>query len=903
MKKLFSAFTSSRKENKRVKSRRLRLEALEDRQMLDSTGLMDVDVVAFADVQTFEAQEADVPISDTRYSGRACSVTIPWDVVNPDDDWNADGSPRNISLREAYDYAYRGLYDTISIDCPEKTIYLNDSINYMHYSDGKVWLRGNDHTITTQFKSEAFNILDVYAARFDDVKFENCGGAGKLGGAISYRGTETLELVNCQFNNCTANKGGAIYLLGSSPIGVYNSKFNNCSVFGEDGQGGAIYADGVTTLAGTRFTDNNAAKGGAVYLSSGSASIQDCNFSRNGVSENTQYGGAVYLAETASMTISGSIFAENGASNESREEHDGEYSIVKSDFTVRGGAIYNAGSISSVTNSDFYRNCGYYGGAIYNKGGVSVQGEVIFSENDAYLGGAVYVHAKGFFTVDEGVNKFSGNVAHFSDRATQNHGSGGAIYVSSKGSDNGFVAVASAEFIDNQAYKYGGGIANYGLAVTQNNIFAGNIAAVGGAVCNANEFKSTGDTFNENGAYCGGDQESLEGYDWLYTAGGNGGAIYSANNATTGNNASLTLVDIAVFEGNNASRSGGAINVVSGSIEFAYRETSSFIFANNLSMCGMGGAIVLANGLENVAFTDQGATQIDPSELFMFGDNYAWYAPTIGVTGKDGYQMRRVVRSFGFDYSNLTPDQVDTFTHYDDQLVDGKLTYEYLAELCNWLSPSDSITVCYIGDGSTGEVTICPGEEVRLSQLGVPTTSAGVVPGSYKLEFYYGNPYSDPVLHPESKTAFELIVGVTEADDYMMMRRIEILGYDDYDVVPMTGFSFVTYDRPVEAVIIDWGDGSNWWVSQVESFSTNVYHMFPDKIEWDPESGTPDPNVYTVTADFALVGSKRHITVSFQYHAHASSKDWHVRPGETGTYEHASALLDTAFAELDLFDI
>ncbi len=894
MKKLFSSFASLRKPNTRVKSRRLRIETLEDRQMLDADGLM------VADAQGAEAHallaSCEIP------------VTIADDVVDHSDDFNADGTPNRISLREAFDYIEIDKYDTIVFESSETVYVLNSTIDLNRGVE--VHIIGNHNTITTNGKCDAIDLRQVVAASFEDLRFDNCGSIYSEGGAISYEGDDALTIENCQFDNCVSSIGGAIYC--NDGLRVKSSAFNNCYATSEgaqsgySGQGGAIYCRRSTSLNNTTFTGNNAAKGGAIFIDSYNLSISDttidnCTFTQNGVSEDTKYGGAIYVARSADTNIICSTFTENGVSSERSEEHNGESVVVKGDFTVRGGAIYSEGRCF-IASTEFIGNHGYFGGAIYDKEVVVLQGGVEFSQNEAYLGGAIYAHARGHLTIESGSNKFISNVARFSDSATQTHGSGAAIYVSSGADSGGEATIENAEFIGNEAYKYGGAIANYGTTTTSNCYFEKNVASIGGAVCNADRYISSGDNFTGNGAYCGGDKESSEGHDWFYTAGGNGGAIYSANNATYERGTYLGIDRSATFLNNKASRSGGAINVVSGKIGFRYREEMAFVFGNNLSTYGMGGAIVLANGLDNVEFNVEGG-DVRQNHVFVFDDNYAWYAPTIVVAAKIGDEMRRVVEGFGFNYSKLTPDQVDTFTRYDDQLTDGKLTYEYLADLSKRLSPKGAITVCYIGDGSSGEVTIHPGEEVRLGDLGVPTTSAGVMPGSYKLEFYYGDPNSDPDRDPESKTAFELIVGVTGAEDYMMMRRVEIVDYDDPVVVPMTGFSFATYDRPVEAVSIDWGDGSQVWFAEVGSFSTNVYHMFPEKIDWDPKSGASDPNVYTVTADFALVGSTRHITVSFQYHAHASSKDWHVRPGETGAYDAATAALDLAFAELDLFGI
>ncbi len=830
MKRLFSALTSSRKVGTRVESRCLRLEALEDRQMLDAAGIMSV-----------ETQSLEVGAVSALPTSNVITVTIAEDVVDSSDDFNSDGTPNRISLREAFAY--------IDPDSDFMQIEIGDSVtsplvlnSEIVIETGDFYVIGGEHTITTSDDVRAFNVGVNAGLTLADLTLDGCGG-------------DELE-------------------------------------------GGAIYNEGGVAVTRVTFTNNNALKGGAVY-SSGEFVASDSVFSANGLSAQTEYGGAIYLSSSAVSSFEGCEFIDNGARS---EQLGAEGDTIRSDFTVRGGAIYNAGTIDAISNTDFVGNCGYYGGAVYSKGDALLQDGVELRDNEAFLGGAIYVHAEGDVNATGENIVFTGNKANISDSVTQKHGSGGAVYVSANSSSHGVFKAVGVDFIDNKAAKYGGSIANYGHTQTHECNFDSNLASIGGAVCNASDYLSFSDAFVQNGAYFGEGSGTSESYDWLFSEGGNGGAIYSANNATTGQTSTLTLSGYSSFTENDASRSGGAINVVSGNVKFLYLTGGMFTFENNLSMCGMGGALVFANGLDNVEFYDDGSA---PSEVFVFDGNYAWYAPTIGVSAKTGEQMRRFVENFGFDYSTLSPNQVDTFTLYDNQLTNDKLTYEYLAELCHWLSPNGAITLCYTGEGSTGEVTIGPGEEVRLGDLGIPTNSeGGAASGSYKIEFYYGSPDSDPSLEPASKTAFELIVSVTEDEDYMMMRRIEILGYDDYDVVPMTGFSFVNYDCPVEAIMIDWGDGSNIWVSQVESFSTNVYHMFPDKIEWDPESGDPDPNVYTVTADVALV-SKKHITVSFQYHAHASSKDWHVRPGEIGTYEPDpdSALLDSAFTDLDLFDV
>ncbi len=716
----------------------------------------------------------------------------------------------------------------------------------------------------------------------DSVRFSG-NIAGRNGGAV-YAGGK-LSVDGCAFeNNAASASGGGVYSTYADLSAVENSTFDGNAA---TTNGGALcfYAiEGTQTLKQNEYQNNVAANGGAIYLENDSATSEGEIFYHNGASEDAKYGGAIYL-QSGALTLNSDSFESNGY----YESVGAEGSEGKTGFCVRGGAIYNAGDGAIVGDSlTFDSNYGYYGGAIYNKG-VFEQTGGAFSGNEAYLGGAVYNHAQGvasFSGTADSTLDFEFNVARFSDSAAQKHGSGGAIYQSGSSTTEtaGSLLVSAVQFLDNVASKYGGAIANYHDATTGGSVvvdsarFDSNVAGIGGAIANAGDIVVGNSTFAYNAAYAASDGETF-GVD-LYTFGGRGGAIYSANNATTGVTGNLTLVGSNEFYLNSATVSGGALNIVSGEVNFGESDGdgSEASFEYNTAMNGFGGAIVLANGLANV--------NINATDGFSFANNEAWYANTIAVNAKFGDDYKALVEAFGFDYSTLSLDQVATFTRYAADLKDETLTFEYLADFSAEHS-SDYVSVRYVGETSTGEVTLSAGQEVTLRELGVPYDEAAghCVSGSYKIEFYYGQTGEES---PDN--LFELVVGVTGDEDYMTIRRITMNGDNEQgERQLMEGFSFITYDLPIESVSVDWGDGSKWR-SDVGSFSTNVYHMFPAKGEG------ADDDTYSVACDLKLVGSNKHIVVNFDYQAYGLLD--HIAPKTIETYFDDA--LSAAFADEDL---
>lgn len=148
-----------------------------------------------------------------------------------------------------------------------------------------------------------------------------------------------------------------------------------------------------TTFKSCTFTGNIGPKGGAVYIAdSTTVTFSDCRFENNTSSSD---GGAVYIEASATVTFSDCIFgnAENGNLGNSCTGARGA-----------GGAVYATGASITLSNCEFYYNkaTGGYGngGAIGadSSSTVTITEGCIFKNNETALvesssthGGALYI--------------------------------------------------------------------------------------------------------------------------------------------------------------------------------------------------------------------------------------------------------------------------------------------------------------------------------------------------------------------------------------------------------------------------------------------------------------------------------------------------------------------------------
>lgn len=258
--------------------------------------------------------------------------------------------------------------------------------------------------------------------------FENNAANGGYGGAIfNYMDGSVIHLgdINGNFTNNTAAFGGAIYD-SNSIIGNITGNFvgNNAT-----GSGGAIYQEYGTigNITGD-FRDNRATSGGyslggAIY-NIGIIGDIDGNFVNNSVSTDyTSLGGAIYnqgsignitgdftdnSVQGANTTLNGGAISNTGGTigNISGNFTNNSVTIpvdggVGSYSAIRGGAIYNTGtiggsadSVAGIINSRFIGNS------------LNITG---WSTNSKAYGAAIYTNKDLNIIADNGLTEFTGN--------------------------------------------------------------------------------------------------------------------------------------------------------------------------------------------------------------------------------------------------------------------------------------------------------------------------------------------------------------------------------------------------------------------------------------------------------------------------------------------------------------
>ena len=434
------------------------------------------------------------------------------------------------------------------------------------------------------------------------------------GAALAWLHVENVKIYNYTFiNNTAEHSGGAIYVAeGSINCLVFNSTFegNHLTNMSSGHNGGAIdcTADNLTVNM-SKFTNNGANIGGAIYIGSKSNNTQVHNstFTANYATDD---GGAIAL-KAAGVVMDDSFFYNNTA------DHD-------------GGALYLGGDKSSnvIRTSYFEGNIAQHnGGAIdCNASGVAIS-DTYFIKNIADYGAALCreEHATGG---GGGNNTFRGNYARISGAALawlgadgiqivkytfENNSagsSGGAIYVM-EGSDNCRVinSTFDTNYVNDVIDGRGGAIDWIGKNGTIiNSTFKKSFAVDGGSV------------------YVDDNSVNFTVINSLFTsskADGKGGAI-----AITSDNARILDSN---FTQTSASSEGGAIamwdayNLTVNNCLFNYTLGAGDDYSE-IGVMGYGGGIFLSNvtliNLSNLNFTENQARS-DGSGIFAVRCNDA----------------------------------------------------------------------------------------------------------------------------------------------------------------------------------------------------------------------------------------------------------------------------------------
>jgi CSLREA domain-containing protein len=213
-------------------------------------------------------------------------------------------------------------------------------------------------------------------------------GRADLGGAVLNDGE--LCISDSKFLENHAYWGGAIYQEGSGGAVIWRSFFSSNMLL-DVGRGGAIYhgSSGSMIIDGTTFRKNHtqvdSGSGGAIaQAGAGDLKISNSIFTENGISG----GGAIMQGGSGHLEITNSTFTKNDAGDNGAGAiyAGGVAKISASTFVgnraiATGGAIIVNGSLT-VINSTFFENTGYDGGGISSSGTLKVINSTFLNNGD-----------------------------------------------------------------------------------------------------------------------------------------------------------------------------------------------------------------------------------------------------------------------------------------------------------------------------------------------------------------------------------------------------------------------------------------------------------------------------------------------------------------------------------------
>ena len=351
-----------------------------------------------------------------------------------------------------------------------------------------------------------------------------------------------------------AGNGGAIYNTFYKNVVVDGSTFSGNYAAAN---GGAINNDGlsvdklnkggVMTVSNSSFLGNRSEVSGGAIHNSGEMTLSNAVFGSL-IQDET---GAIVGAENgnSSSVAGGAIYngAFSGLSSVAGVEV-GDGSVFAGNVSGQGGAIANfgAGSKLSIGNNVIfaYNTANSVGGAVSN---VDTTDVVTVGDNVQFIGNKSVAGQGGAYH-NQRANTTIGNAVKFYNNIAEGYG-GGAIYQDTDSTASSVSIGDSAEFVGNKtSTSHGGAIMNY------NEGDAALIAVGSGALFNQNEAFKTGGAISN----WGGEVTIAENATFTNNvAGTSGGAIY--NDPYNKSDAVFEIAANAVFENNQAAGQGGAI--------------------------------------------------------------------------------------------------------------------------------------------------------------------------------------------------------------------------------------------------------------------------------------------------------------------------------------------------------
>lgn len=305
-----------------------------------------------------------------------------------------------------------------------------------------------------------------------DTKVNNNGDANTvMGGGIYAASGVTVTSKNTKFLGNTASSGGGILLYLNSSADLNNSEVSGNKA---TGNGGGVYVyDATCSLTasnGTVFRENSGTRGGGIFSSGGTVTVEDSTFEKNTATDD---GGAIAATQNSSLTVRNSKVLENKAADTAggilaeKSTLEVTDSIIDGNRASVGGGLYIADIDApgetkedkpehTITRTEITNNTADgmgIGGGIYlgaQKLTITdskLTGNNTISKNGQTQGGAIVAYSPGDFTLDNTL--IQGNTADV----------GGGIHVlSTKLRDSHIILCNNTRITGNVANQFGGGI-------------------------------------------------------------------------------------------------------------------------------------------------------------------------------------------------------------------------------------------------------------------------------------------------------------------------------------------------------------------------------------------------------------------------------------------------------------
>lgn len=312
----------------------------------------------------------------------------------------------------------------------------------------------------------AFDVKPNTTLTLNNITLDSIQHASSWGGAMYNEGTLILDNVTFNNNKAkTGNAvgGGAMALVpaGGNPVKttIKNSTFTNNSTettHSSENNGGAIYVYGTSSklvgdntlkISDSLFELNHTNKtGGAIGVNNLGPSnfeieIKDTTFTKN---NSTGYGGAIDVTTGGTGKVTINLDHATFNSNESSKSDGGAIAYEKGNITSNisnstftnntannGGAIYNGIKNLTISNTIFdgnKTNDGGKGGAIYNAGSISLSQTEFKQSSDT-----IYMANDSTADFSSGTNTLNGSIS--SENATSKIKNKGTLILNADNSD------------------------------------------------------------------------------------------------------------------------------------------------------------------------------------------------------------------------------------------------------------------------------------------------------------------------------------------------------------------------------------------------------------------------------------------------------------------------------------